>query len=139
MFSSLSITHFSESNIEIDFVESNLDKIIFIITIIGTDKSIQTTPQILPHKPKESNITSGLKFNLLHINLGSMIFQIRICIQTKIIKSDKSVMLNPNWIIANIEIIQTHIIEPTVGIKFNINIENAQNIAKSTLNEIKVI
>jgi len=116
-----------------------LDKIIFIITIIGTDKSIQTTPQILPHKPKESNITSGLRFNLLHINLGSIIFQIRICIQTRIIKSDKSMILKPNCITANIETIQTQIIEPTVGIKFSINIENAQNNAKSTLNEIKVI
>jgi len=136
--SSFSSTHFSLSKIEIGFVESNLDKMIFIITIIGTDNNIQTTPHIEPHNQSDNNITSGLKFNLLHISLGSIIFQIKICIHIRIESKTNKTALNPNCIIANIPIIQTHIIEPTVGIKFNIKIENAQNKAKSTLNDIKV-
>ena len=133
------MTHFSERSIEIGLVDSNFDKIIFIITIIGTDKSIQITHHIAPHNHNESNITSGLKFNLLPINLGSITFQISICIQIKIETKAKSKALKPNCIIAKIETIQTAIIDQTVGIKFRTNIENPQKSAKSTLNEISII
>jgi hypothetical protein len=49
---------------------------IFIITIIGADKNIQTIHQIIHQKARANIITSGLKFSLSHINLGSIIFHI---------------------------------------------------------------
>jgi len=77
-YSSPSIIHFSDNKIEIGLVDSNFDKTIFIITIIGTDKSIQITHHIDPQTHKESKITSGLKFSLFHISFGSIIFHINI-------------------------------------------------------------
>lgn len=136
--SSLSKTHFSLSKIDIGLVDSNLDNIIFIITIIGTDKSIQTTHQIDHHNHNDNSITSGLKFNLLHINLGSIIFQTKTCIHINIEIATKTIGTNWNCIITNIEIIVTPIIEPTVGTKFNKKITNPQNKAKSTLNKVNV-
>jgi hypothetical protein len=136
--SSFSIIHFSESKIEIGLVESNLDKIILVITIIGTESNIQTTPQITHHNHKDNKITKGLKLSLDHINFGSIIFQISTCMNTKIPININKLILNQNCNNAKIEITETAIIEPTVGIKFNIKIMNDQNNAKSTLKYINI-
>ncbi|MDR1987510.1 MAG: hypothetical protein LBQ24_01785 [Candidatus Peribacteria bacterium] len=69
-------SHFSENKIAIGLVESNTENIIFIITIIGTDKNIQTGHQITHQKTSPKIMTIGLKFNLFHKNFGSTIFHI---------------------------------------------------------------
>jgi len=71
-------SHFSDNKTAIGRVVSNFDKIIFIIIIKGTDKSIPTTPQIAPQNHKAIIITKGLRFSLFHINFGSIIFHIKI-------------------------------------------------------------
>jgi hypothetical protein len=68
--------HFSDSKIAIGLVAGILDKIIFTITIIGADKNIQTIHQTIHQKARANIITTGLKFNLSHINFGSTIFHI---------------------------------------------------------------
>ncbi|MDR1987988.1 MAG: hypothetical protein LBQ24_04510 [Candidatus Peribacteria bacterium] len=68
-------SHFSDKKIANDFVAGILASIMFIITIIGTDKSIQIIHQIIHQNAREIIITNGLKFNLFHINCGSIIFQ----------------------------------------------------------------
>jgi hypothetical protein len=55
--------------------------IIFIITIIGTDNNIPITHHKLHQKANDIIITKGLRFNLFHINFGSIIFHIITCIQ----------------------------------------------------------
>ncbi|MDR1944942.1 MAG: hypothetical protein LBQ59_02385, partial [Candidatus Peribacteria bacterium] len=61
----------SDNKIAIGLVVGILARIIFIITIIGTDKSIQRIHQIIHQKAREVIITKGLKFNLFPINCGS--------------------------------------------------------------------
>ncbi len=51
---------------------------------------------------------------MLHINLGSIIFQIKIWIQTNIKSKDKRPIVKPNCIIAKIATIHTPIIDQTV-------------------------
>jgi hypothetical protein len=72
-------SHFSESKIAMLRVDGIFDKIIFIITIIGTDNNIQIIHHIAHQNKRVIIITKGLKFNLFHINFGSTIFQIIIC------------------------------------------------------------
>ncbi|MEA3387039.1 MAG: hypothetical protein U9Q66_01255 [Patescibacteria group bacterium] len=72
------IIHFSDSSIATGRVESNFDRTILIIAISGTDKNIPTIHQIYPQNHNAIIITSGLRFNLFHINLGSTIFHINI-------------------------------------------------------------
>ena len=42
------------------------------ITVIGTQRNIPGIPQTEPHKPRESNITIGLRFKRLPISRGSI-------------------------------------------------------------------
>ena len=53
-------------------VLSKCAKTIIIITVIGTDRNIPSTPQIVPHKARENRITRGLRFNDLLMNRGSI-------------------------------------------------------------------
>jgi len=76
---SISSSHFSESSIAILRVAGIFAKIIFMITIIGTERSIPVIPQIVHQKARARIITSGLKFNLFPTNFGSIIFHINIC------------------------------------------------------------
>ena len=62
-------------------VESNCANIMFIITINGTDKIIQTIHHNDAQNHKEINITNGDRFNLFHINFGSTMFHIKTCTQ----------------------------------------------------------
>jgi hypothetical protein len=73
-------SHFSDKNIEIGLVCSNFDKIIFIITTNGTDKSIPIIHHKYHQKLKAMIITRGLRFSLFPIILGSITFQTIICI-----------------------------------------------------------
>jgi len=124
-------SHFSESNIAIGLVAGIFQSTIFIITIRGTDNNIPTIPQILPQNHNETIITSGLKFNLLPINLGSIIFHINTCIPISVeLKSNELYNQNSGWTNENITTNQTAIIDQILGIKFKINIINPQNTAK---------
>jgi hypothetical protein len=76
-------SHFSDNNIAIGLVAGILAKIIFIITIIGTDNNIHTIHHNDHQNDKDIIIARGLKFNLLPINLGSIIFHINICTHIK--------------------------------------------------------
>ena len=55
----------------------------FIITIKGTHNNIHVIHHKLDQNHNDIIITSGLKFNLFHINFGSIIFHISISIQIK--------------------------------------------------------
>lgn len=135
----LFISHFSDIRIAIHLVVLNLARIILSITIIGTDKSIQITHQILHQNASESNITKGDKLSLFQRYLGSTIFHIKnwIHIRTQVVT--KNITNQSYWTIESIIGKNTAIIEPIFGIKFKINIKNAQNSAKSSqIDDIKV-
>jgi hypothetical protein len=67
------LTHpLSDNRIAIHLVDSNFENIILVINIIGTDKNIQTIHHRLPQKTKEIRVTSGLKFNLFQVRIGSI-------------------------------------------------------------------
>lgn len=66
------------------FVAGKFAKTIFILTIIGTDKNIPKTPQILPQRASDSRITKGERFSDFPINRGSRIVPIVICIEISI-------------------------------------------------------
>ena len=51
--------------------------------MIGTDNNIPTTHHKVHQNQSDIMITSGLRFNLFHINLGSIIFHIRTCTHIK--------------------------------------------------------
>ena len=78
IFSDVSIwsSHFSERSIAIGLVASIFARIILIITMIGTDKSIQTTHHKAHQNDSDIIIASGLRLSLFHINLGSITFHI---------------------------------------------------------------
>ena len=59
-------------------VFGNLENIIIMITVIGTQRTIPIIPQIEPQKARDIIITKGLIFNESPINLGSKIFPIAI-------------------------------------------------------------
>jgi hypothetical protein len=63
-----------------NLVDSNFERIIFIITIRGTDKSIQIIHHNDHQNHKDIIITKGLRFNLFHIIFGSIIVPRKICI-----------------------------------------------------------
>ena len=69
--------HFSESRMEIGRVTSICARIIFIVTIIGTERSVPIGPQSVPQNIREMRITSGLKFSLFPISFGSNIFHVK--------------------------------------------------------------
>ena len=60
----------------IGLVISIWESTIFIITIIGTERSIPIGPQSVPQNIREISITSGDKLSLFPISLGSTIFPI---------------------------------------------------------------
>ena len=55
-------------------VFGNLARTIAMITIMGTQRNIPSTPQIAPQNAKDSKITIGLKFKLAPIHFGSIRF-----------------------------------------------------------------
>jgi hypothetical protein len=69
-------THFSDNKTAIGRVCSLWAKTIFIITIIGTARSIPTGHHKVHQNIKDIKITSGDKLSLFPINLGSITFQI---------------------------------------------------------------
>ncbi|MBT3729013.1 hypothetical protein HOF65_02610 [bacterium] len=75
-------SHFSDNSIAILRVAGIFANIIFMITIIGTDKSIPTIPHKVPQNHNDIIITNGLRLSLFHINFGSIIFHISTCIAT---------------------------------------------------------
>lgn len=100
-------------------------------------KNMPLIPHNLPINPRVKSITRGLKFSDFPISLGSIIFPIRIWINVennRIIngwkKSRNCTKENKNG--NNIETT-----EPKKGIKFNINANRPNNIAKSLLNKNK--
>lgn len=107
------------------------ERIIFIITIIGTDKSIQTTHQIIHQNQREITITSELKLSLFHISFGSITFEIKSSIIIKAIKSQSNQYQNHKIIKAKTSGSQKAKKDQTFGIKFRTKIKKDQNKAKS--------
>jgi hypothetical protein len=62
----------------IGLVDGIFASIMLIITIIGTERSIPTTHQIVPQNQREIIITKGLKLSLFPTNFGSIIFHISV-------------------------------------------------------------
>ena len=123
------ISHFSESIIAIDLVPLNLRRIIFTTTIIGTERSIQVIHHKAHQNDKQTIIKRGLKFNLLLKKRGSTKFQIMNCTD---INHTHIAIINTGFVNCTIDNNTgkaTAIIDPIFGIKFNININNAQNEA----------
>jgi len=108
------------------------ERIIFIITIIGTDKSIQTTHQIIHQNQREITITSELKLSL------SITFEIKSSIVIKATKSQSSEYQNHKIIKAKTNGSQKAKKDQTFGIKFRIKIKKDQNKAKSIENIFKI-
>ena len=111
----------------------------FIITMIGTAKSIPITHHRLHQNANAIIITSGLRLSLFHINLGSTIFHIKTWIQTSQDVIITTAVYQSNCISDKSAGNITAIIDQTLGIKFNININIAQKIAKSNQNEVIII
>lgn len=91
-------------------------RVILIITIIGTERSIHTGPHSVPQNISDINITNGLKFSLFHINRGSTKFQISTC--APIIQMRKIIVRygDSNCTRENKTGKDTAIIDPTLGI-----------------------
>lgn len=124
-------THFSERSIATGLVCFILARTIFIITIIGTDKSIHIIHQICHQNIKDKIITSGLKFNLFHINFGSTIFHIKSWSQVKN-EIINNALFNSKfgWTKDKIAGKTTAKIEPIFGTKFNVKAKSHQKAGK---------
>ena len=66
-----SISPSFERSIAIDLVESNFEKMMIMITVIGTLIIIPITPQKSPHKDKDIIVTNELMFIDLPTIFGS--------------------------------------------------------------------
>ena len=88
----------------------------FIITIIGTDKSIPIGHHNVPQKINEIRITKGLKFSLFHISLGSTKFQINTWAPIIQIRKTVGRYGDSNGTRENNTGNDTAIIDPTLGI-----------------------
>lgn len=123
-------THFSENNIAIGRVDGIAARIIFMITMIGTDNNIPTTPQREPQNTSDRIITNGERLSLFHTNFGSTKFHMRICTQIISTKNITDCHKSANSTNENRTGNNTAMIDPMLGIKFKKNIINAKNIAK---------
>lgn len=88
----------------------------FIITMIGTERSIPIGPQIVPQNIRDMRITSGERLSFVPISLGSTKFQKNTCakiIQRRNIRVKES---DSNWIRENTTGKNTARIDPTLGI-----------------------
>ncbi len=74
---------FSDKSIANGRVSGILARTILIITIIGTDRIIQTTHHKAHQNERAIIITRGDRFNLFHMKRGSIILPIRTCIQMR--------------------------------------------------------
>lgn len=104
------------------------------IIIIGTDKNIPIMPQIYPHITSDKIRTRGLRFRLLPVNFGSMIFPMISCvvimpIDTTVNGINVSLNCSNDKSIGKIDAT----IDPIVGIKLSRKIRIAQNSEKSRL------
>jgi hypothetical protein len=68
LFSSICKSHFSDNKIAIGLIAGISAKIIFIITMIGTDRIIPGIHHIFPQSAREVIKNNGLIFNLFPIN-----------------------------------------------------------------------
>ena len=112
-------------------VGSILLKIIRTAAVIGTAKNAPGTPQTKAQKTKEPIIVTGCKSIPLPKSFGSKMLPITNCIQAGIISIIQKLDVGPNCIKAIGRGKSTAIIEPTLGIKFNI-IVATMNIKESS-------
>ena len=68
------IRPFSESMIATGRVFGNSEKMMMVITVMGTLKIIPVTPQIVPQNAKAKMVTKALMFMVFPISFGSRMF-----------------------------------------------------------------
>ena len=105
---------------------------IMIMTVIGTHRNMPGIPQTEPHRPRESNMTIGLRLSLLPINFGSIRLPTQNCTP---VSTNKVTIKGPS--VSNCTSVSTEgkavaMIEPIVGMKLSKKIRTAQKLAKST-------
>ena len=128
-----------DRRIAIGLVLGKCDKTIVVIIKKGTHRNIPATPQIVPQSARLNKITTGLRFNDVPINRGSIMFPIVICsapIQTSTIKNSENPSLVDcaNAMVAG-KMVAT--IDPTVGIKLSKKINVPQISGKSTSSRLR--
>ena len=107
---------FSESKTAIGRVDSICERVILIITIRGTERSIPIGHHSVPQNISDISITSGERLSLFHISFGSTKFQKNIWIQVKTISRVILSERDSNWTKENATGKNTAIIDHTLGI-----------------------
>jgi hypothetical protein len=109
--------HFSESKTAMGRVDSICERVIFIITIRGTESSIPIGHHSVPQNISEIKITNGERLSLFPMSFGSTKFQKNICTQVRTMRRvilDQ--ILASGSMSENATGKKTAIIEPTLGI-----------------------
>ncbi len=112
-------------------VFENWERMIIAITVIGTHSNIPVMPQILPQIASDKIIAKGLRLSVSPSNFGSTTWPMNVCTACTPPATTRNGTIVLNCINASTagKIVAT--IDPITGMKFRMNIRNAQKDAKS--------